>query len=345
MREMNMKFAVGMGFDLGMHEVVCYARCAEESGFSHLAFIDTPAVARDVHVMMAVAAEHTSHILIGQGVTDPSTIHPLVVANATASIDELSAGRAFVGIGAGGPFGKMMKARPLNEVREAIDFIRTYTAGEDARWRDASIRSTWVNRRLPIYMACNGPNACRLAGEIADGVMIGGPIDPGVVEWKLELIRDGAAKAGRVLSDIDVWLTTTIGIDDSKQRAVQRLSSFALTKARGVYSQLQNPSPENTHLREILTRDEPGMIEELERLFEMYDPYKVESAQNLDDGTVSESVADMFLLAGTAREVRERISNLGELGVNRIFTVLPGGVDGVALMREIAAGVISHSLA
>lgn len=29
-------------------------------------------------------------------------------------------------------------------------------------------------------------------------------------------------------------------------------------------------------------------------------------------------------------------------GVNRTFTVLPGGVDGIALMRETAAGVISH---
>jgi len=96
---MEMRFVVGMGFVLGMHDVADYARCAEESGFSHPAFVDTPAAARDVHVMMAVAAEHTSHILIGQGGTDSCTIHPLVVANATASIDELSGGRAFVGIG------------------------------------------------------------------------------------------------------------------------------------------------------------------------------------------------------------------------------------------------------
>ena len=46
---------------------------------------------------------------------------------------------------------------------------------------------------------------------------------------------------------------------------------------------------------------------------------------------VSESVADLFLLAGTASEVQDRIGKLGELSVNRIFNVMPGGVDGVPL--------------
>lgn len=54
MREMKIKFAAPMGFDLRMHQIARYARCAEESGFSYLAFVDTPAAARDGAVRLFV---------------------------------------------------------------------------------------------------------------------------------------------------------------------------------------------------------------------------------------------------------------------------------------------------
>ena len=52
--------------------------------------------------MMTIAALNTRRIKISHGVTVPYTRHPSVTANATATIDELSGGRAILGIGSGG---------------------------------------------------------------------------------------------------------------------------------------------------------------------------------------------------------------------------------------------------
>ena len=59
---MAMKFCVGMGSPMTMHEVADEARAVEESGFDYLTLVDTPATARDVHVMMTVAAMATERL-------------------------------------------------------------------------------------------------------------------------------------------------------------------------------------------------------------------------------------------------------------------------------------------
>ena len=100
---MHMSFSVGTGRVTDIRHVARLARTADECGYSRISFPDTPAVNRDVHVMMTVTALNTRRIHIGHGVTDPLNFHPCVIANATATIDELSGGRAYVGLGAGGP--------------------------------------------------------------------------------------------------------------------------------------------------------------------------------------------------------------------------------------------------
>jgi 5,10-methylenetetrahydromethanopterin reductase len=108
---MRMKFSVGTGRITDISQAAQLARTAEECGYSRISFPDTPAFNRDVHVMMTVAAMNTHLIHIGHGVTDPVTVHPSVIANATATVDELSGGRAYVGLGAGGPYGKSSRSR------------------------------------------------------------------------------------------------------------------------------------------------------------------------------------------------------------------------------------------
>ena len=107
---MHMSFSVGTGRVTDIHQVAQLARTAEECGYSRISFPDTPAFNRDVHVMMTVAALNTHRIHIGQGFTDPFTFHPFVIANATATVDELSGGRALRRPG---------RRRTLRQVHEA----------------------------------------------------------------------------------------------------------------------------------------------------------------------------------------------------------------------------------
>ena len=77
------------------------AERAEQRGWDGILFADSQNLAGDVYVTLALAAEATGRIAIGTGVTNPYTRHPAVTAASIATIQELTEGRAVLGIGRG----------------------------------------------------------------------------------------------------------------------------------------------------------------------------------------------------------------------------------------------------
>ena len=332
---MRLDFSVGLGRNENVEEIADLSRVAEESGFSHLTLVDQPNLSRDVYVMMTAAALNTRRIRIGQGVTDPATFHPSVTANATATINELSGGRAFLGIGSGGPFGKEMRPRPLGEVRDSIQFFRKYLSGQEAEFKGARMHSEWVRQNMPIYLAANGPRACELAGEVADGVIIGGLMVPDVVKWKMSFVERGAVRAGRDPSKIDVWVRTFICISDSREAAQREVAGYAITKARGAYYVMQKDTHESRRVYKILEDEEPGLVAEFKRIYENFDPYSHEKLDAPQNVLASQRVIDAFLLTGRSEDICEQISRLGQIGVKNISSVLFTVIDKKGMMRAI----------
>ena len=139
---MSLAFGLGLGQDQDVHSVARYAQLAEELGYHHVTMIDMGTLSQEVHVMMTLAAAATSRIQVGHGVTNPATYHPGAIANAVASLRELSDDRAFVGIGAGGPYGQYLtRGVRMRELREAIRFINDYSSGGEGEWQGHSWHS------------------------------------------------------------------------------------------------------------------------------------------------------------------------------------------------------------
>ena len=97
----------GFGISLGvspresLRQVGEFARTMEASGFDALWYIDHQLGMKDVYATLNVVALNTERVRIGAGVTNFETRHPTVTANATVALDELSDGRALLGLGAG----------------------------------------------------------------------------------------------------------------------------------------------------------------------------------------------------------------------------------------------------
>ena len=337
---MRMNFSVGTGRITDIHQAAQLARTAEECGYSRISFPDTPAFNRDVHVMMTVAAVNTHLIHIGHGVTDPVTVHPSVIANATATVDELSGGRAYVGLGAGGPYGKSMKPVSIQELRDAVQFIRAYTSGEEAHWKGARIRSEWVKRPLPIYMAVEGPRACQLAGELADGIIFLG-VHPEHVKWRLELIETGARKAGRCLSDIDIGVRGVVYPRESREDALGDISPH-FAGLEYMHNAFRNPAPALTDLRRRLDRNDPGMSETLMMDYDTFAANRHKGDEHEWVRLVSQRSLDFFSLVGTPDEITDRIAELGRLGVSNISTMLYTPMDKSQLLRLISDTIIPN---
>ena len=110
-------------------------------------------------VSLAVAATETTRVHLGPSVTHPLTRHPAVTASAIASLQELSDGRAFLGIGTGDSAVLNLGLRParMRALREYVDAVRTFLNGGTAEYlgREAHVR--WSQSPVPIMMSARRP--------------------------------------------------------------------------------------------------------------------------------------------------------------------------------------------
>ena len=334
---MKIDFSVGMGRHMGIKKVADHARAADANGFKQLTFIDSQNLSRDVYAMMTIAALNTTTVRIGPAVTNPFTRHPTVTANAIATINELSDGRAWLGIGSGvsSVWTMGVKTRPLREVREMVEFIRTYMSGEEADWQGAKIHSEWVRDQVPIYIGSGGPKSLLQAGRIADGVICT-CVHPEVVKWRVSQIHQGAAEAGRDPSSIDIWARTIVYVTDGKHEdAMPELGHYATQRG---YKILQEPQFADFARR--LEEQEPGITAEFKAVEDAYLPYEHE-AHNAPHGKfATPRVVDFFHLVGTPDHIAERINELAECGVTNISCVLYTLKDKIAMMDRIGSRLI-----
>jgi 5,10-methylenetetrahydromethanopterin reductase len=166
--------------ETSVHTMVSLAVEAERLGFDRCWVYDEGLITRDVHVTMAAIAGATTTMRIGPGITNPYTRHPAQTASAIASLDEMSGGRAFLGIGAGGSLTLgsigLERTKPLIAVREAIEVARALFAGtadydgETVQLRSASM--AYGRPDIEIWLAGRGPRMLQLGGAAADGVML-----------------------------------------------------------------------------------------------------------------------------------------------------------------------------
>jgi len=171
----------GLGFHfLTLPDHIVYEGPEREANLQHLAY--------DPIMQAAVAAEATKRLRIGHLVLCNLFRHPVFTAQALVSLDRLSAGRAFLGLGSGWteteyrmtgiPF-PAIKPR-LEMLDEALTVIRmlwtqerTTFTGEYYRFRDAILWPKPQQRpHPPILLGGGGKGLLRIAAKHADVINI-----------------------------------------------------------------------------------------------------------------------------------------------------------------------------
>jgi len=126
----------------------------------------------DIYPYLGIAAMNTEKVEMGPFVTNPLTRHPSVTASAMATIDTLSDGRAFLGLGRGDSAVKMLGWRPAKwkEYEQSIHDMRSWMRGDPVEVEGAPgpVALSWADREVPIVMSLFGPRGAKLAGRLAD---------------------------------------------------------------------------------------------------------------------------------------------------------------------------------
>ena len=297
-------------------EYLEFVKRAEVLGFDPLLFSDTVSLShfhlRDPLVVMALAAGATERAGLGTGVTVPFIRHPAVIAGAFGSVDDaIAPRRAFLGVGSGDTALYLLgyRAARLAEMREYLAALRGLLNGEAVTYEGARMRSNWRKPHVPICLAADGPKMLALAGELADGVILGAGATPEVIEWARGCIAEGEARAGREPGSTPIWydFIVSVGPDrDAVRRAIRpRLCNRANHNFRVGYHAV----PEE-HLAGV-------------RAFrENYDESDV-GHRTKNAGYVTDYMIDRFAVVGAPGDVVARFETLRAMGVEKAIVAMP----------------------
>lgn len=231
----------------------------ERLGYSRCWVYDEGLAARDVYVTLSAVALATSKLTVGPGITNPYTRHPGVTAEAIAALDEVSQGRAFLGIGAGGDLTlgplAIAQQRPLTAVRETVEACRRLFDGDvvsldgrHVRLRGASLLSTRPG--VEIWLAGRGPRMLDLGAAACDGVMLDFMYRPRLGEV-VDRIRRAAATAGK---DVGIAYSTMLVTDDASLACAKANMTYRLVNSpEEVRAALGMPSRAVAEVREALS--------------------------------------------------------------------------------------------
>jgi 5,10-methylenetetrahydromethanopterin reductase len=301
-------------------EYLAFVQRAEELGFDPLLFSDTVSLShfhvRDPFVVMALTAGVTERAGLGTGVTTPFTRHPSVVANAFGSIDDaITPRRTYLGIGSGDTAAYLIgkRAARLAEMREILKVLRALLDGEPVTFQGATLRSNWRKPHLPIYLAADGPKMLAVAGELADGVILGAGITPEVLAWARTAVAEGEQLAGRRAGSTPFWLDTIVSVGEDRSAVRQSLRSRLCIRANHNFRMGGHGVPDE-HLAEV------------RRFREDYDETDVGS-KTRNAELITDYMIDRFAIAGTTEDVVARFEALHAQGIENMTVAMPFRLD------------------
>ena len=286
-----------------------YARAAEAAGYESL-WVTERYFHEETFTLLGFLAAVTQRLKLGVGVTNPYTRHPALLAMASATLDRVSGGRFILGMGRSEPFiirdrlgldyhkPRAVLAEAVGNIRDLLGGNRVDTTGTRATLRDTRLAILPAQQPLPIYLAALGPQALRLAGAIADGVILNAYVPTGYVRYAVREIRQAARQAGRDPEAVDIACMLVV-----------RLTPDAGALMPGLKQRLVRLLAE-PHVGEILLAQGGFDADILAPL---------RAAASRPDATaielISDDMVEAFYLVGDAATCRARIADYRAAGV------------------------------
>lgn len=226
-------------------KVVHQSVLCEKSGFDSIWYPDhfvggNPAsMWPEAFTAMTLMGINTSKVSVGLAATDVLRRHPATIAQASATLDQVTGGRVVLCIGAGEamnlqPYGISMK-NLCGKLREALQIIKllwtldhTKPANFEGNFfslKDAFLQIRPVAKPPPIYVGAFGPKMLEMTGELADGWVPFSHTPETYKKCLMGPIWKGAEKAGRPLSEIEPALLPLTQVSTNHDKAREQIEN------------------------------------------------------------------------------------------------------------------------
>lgn len=273
----------------------------------------------------------TDEISLATGIVNVFSRTPATLAQAAATLDAHSDGRAVLGLGVAHPgvveeFHGVPFERPLARLREYVDLLGRYLRGDastfDGEFYAPARTAFWDGfepRRtsIPVYNAALGERNVTLTGEVADG-WLPNLYPRSRFETATEWLARGARRAGRSPDEVDVATYVLTSVDDDRARARRAAAehvAYYLRDIPGYYARVAREAGFGAEVDRARAADStPAAAREL-----------------------SDAFLDAVALWGTAAEVRRGVADLRAAGVDLPVVRAPAGVDRPRVRRTVEA--------
>ena len=349
-----MKLDLWVATDSSPLRAASFAKNAEARGWRGVVVFDSQNLNGDCYVALALAAAATKRIGIGPGVTNPGTRHPAVTASAIASIQQLSNGRAVLGIGRGDSAMAFVGRSPVGVAAftRYLKALKKYLAGESVAFDDmdfddrmASSANTleladtptesqlmWLdksNPKVPVEVAATGPKVIAAAALHADSIAFALGADPQRISWGLEHARTTRKDAGLDPDKIGVAAYVNVvcheDIETARALANQILAVFARFSV--MHGTISGPLPDN----------ERDMLSGLNKSFNMREHER-------NSNILSNELIDRFAIVGSPETCIRLLEAIAALGIEKVIVVGPFGDEDSEATQQAEAAFATHVL-
>ncbi|MDV2481537.1 5,10-methylenetetrahydromethanopterin reductase [Methanoculleus sp. Wushi-C6] len=318
---------------INVKQVVNYTKLAESKDIDY-AWITNHYNNRHAYPTLAMIAANTDSIKMGPGIMNTFTDTPAAIASFMATLNEISDGRAVLGIGPGDlstlPKLAIDPVKPVGHLQEGVVQIRKLLAGEEVKKTGEmeffdydGAKLTGVNlpgkKGIPVYIGAQGPKVLELAGTIGDGALINAS-NPKDFEVAIPIIKNAMEKAGKKTFDVGAYTAMSIDMNEKKARnAAKIVAAFIAAGSPPALLQRHNLNLDNVaKIKEALSRFDFKTV----------------------GGLVGDAEIDAFTIAGTPDMVKQKCEDLAKSGVTQIIFGSPLGPDMTNSIRLLGKYVV-----
>lgn len=315
-----------------MHTVEV-VQSAEKLGFDSAWIADVQLSMKDCYTALPLCAVNTSNIMLGTGVTNPITRHPSNLACSFTGINEVSNGRAIIGLGSGWTAVHQvgLKASKIADLEQSINTIHDLCEGKEVEGPNGPYKMTVATGRIPIYIAANQPRILQMCGRVADGVILMGGANVEFTQWQIDHVRKGAEEVGRDFNEIQLDLWAAISMSEDRDEARDDVSHWAASQAETFANWKVKP--------DFFAKFQ----EDFDAAHAAYDKLEHMSSHAKHKGVLSPEFIDWVSFVGTPDECLENIKELEKLGLHGVTLAFrAGGMGRQARMEQISEQLIKH---
>ncbi|MFH5824689.1 LLM class flavin-dependent oxidoreductase [Georgenia sp. AZ-5] len=297
----------------------------EALGWDGLAFGEGQAGSPDQYVCLALAANATTTLKVGSGVSVP-TRHPQITASAMATVNAVARGRAVFSLGRGDGAMHQLGQQPMKvrEFETYVSRLQAYLRREtvDLEGFESTISSLFERDSsidLPktrVDISATGPKVIDIAARLGDGVTFSVGADVGRLRGLVEQARAARERAG--LEDrpfgLGCYLPVAVGRGDDLTRAREYIRGAVMTQARFGALHGKPSSAVAAEDAQVIQR----AVEAVGQAYRTHGKRSTGGGTFYPKDLLDDAFVDRFAVVGSPEQCAEKLQSIIDLGFDRL---------------------------